>query len=50
MDSKAGMIKPGLTFEETRRYDYLTLLSIIFPDRMTEGDTKEFEELKGKMK
>lgn len=45
-----GMIKTGLTFDESRRYDYLTLLSIIFPDRMTEENIKEFEELKGKRK
>ena len=39
-------IYKNLTFEESRRLDYLFLVDTIFPNDMTEEIKKEYEDLK----
>jgi hypothetical protein len=39
----------GLTFEESRRRDYLYLMEIIFPHEMTPDEIEEMKVLKEKL-
>jgi len=41
-------IYKNLTFEESRRLDYLFLVDTIFPNDMTDEMKKEYEDLKEK--
>jgi len=41
-------IYKNLTFEESRRLDYLFLADTIFPNDMTDEMKKEYEDLKEK--
>jgi hypothetical protein len=41
-------IYKNMTFEESRRFDYLFLVDTIFPNDMTDEMKKEYEDLKEK--
>ena len=43
-------IYKNLTFEESRRLDYLLLVDTIFPNDMTEEMKREYKDLKEKNK